>query len=172
MSKNGKGIGFINNILIIPAAIIVSGFSIVYKRLIKRPIQNIFEWLILPLLDTLDDDYGGILVFFIFMIELGLSLIVPWFFSWKIGLIFVSYLLITFGIIMIMLERDNPKPPWITFFIIWIVPYLTMAFVPTVVITIVRKKEKPVPTTLQLRKTKLRRLKKQIRKNKYKFWKK
>ena len=172
MSEKKGGIGFINNILIIPVAMIVSGFNVVYKKLIKRPIQNVFEWLVLPLLDTLDDDYGGILVFFIFMIELALTLIVPWFFSWVIGVICVSYLLTTFGIIMIMLERNDPPPPWVTFFIIWVVPYLALVFFPTVVITIVRKKEKPVLSTVELRRTKLKRLKKQIRKNKLKFWKK
>ena len=87
MPKKIEGIGFINSTMIISAAIIVSGFSFVYKRLIKQPFQNIFEKLLLPLLDTLDDEYGGILVFFVFLIELGMSLIIPWFFGWVIGII-------------------------------------------------------------------------------------
>ena len=171
MSRIKQVLGVISHALLIASAVIISVFSFVYKKLLKRPFKGVLEKMILPLLDTLDDEYGGFLIFSIFLIELGLYLILPWFFSWKIGVILISYLLLTIGFVMLILKYDDNKPWVVTLFMSWITPYLVMAFFPTAVITIVRKKEKPTPTIIELRRTKLKRLKKKIRINKYKFWK-
>jgi len=172
MSKKKVGLGFVTSSLVIAAAIIVSAFSFIHKRLIKRPLEGVLERIILPLLDTLDDEYGGILVFFIFLIELIILIFVPWFFSWKIGLIIFMHVITTVAIALLLIDNDNNKNWKVSFFITWITPYLIMGFIPTAILTIVRKKDKPEPTIIQMRKTKLKLLKKKIRINKLKFWNK
>ena len=170
MTEKVRWLGFVNNILIIAAGIIVSAFSFVYKRFIRRPLDSAFEKMILPLFDTLDDKHSEILVFFIFLIELLVSLIMPWFFSWIVGMIIVFYLITTVCLALVLV--DNNKNWKVTFFIFWIIPYLIMVFFPTLILTIIRKKEKRKPTIIELRRTKLKLLKKKIRYNKLKFWKK
>jgi hypothetical protein len=173
MTKIVKGLGFINRILIILATIIVTGFSYVYKRFIGKTLETIFDKIIILLLETLDNDYNGILIFFIFLMELFILLIIPWFFSWKIGIIIISYLLITLIFIFYLVIKDVDSSNWkITLLIFWIIPYLTMTLFPTAIITITKKKEKSVPTIIQLRKTKLKYLRKKIRINKLKVWNK
>jgi len=172
MVKRIKGLGVINNILIIAATIIVSAFSFVYKKLIQRPLNSIVEKIIIPLLETLDSEYG-VLVFFLFLVEVFISLIIPWFFNWIIGVIIVCYLLLTISFIIYLIKNDTPTDNWkMTILMFWIIPYLTMAFFPTSIVTIFRKKEKPKPTLTQIRRTKLKYLKKKIRYNRLKIWKK
>jgi hypothetical protein len=172
MSKIESGIGYFNKFILILAALVIKAYSYLYNRIIKRSLNKAIDKVIFPLVDTIDNEYYGVLVFLIFLIELLLLLIIPWFFSWKIGLIIITYLLLTIGILIAFLEKENIPNSKITFFIIWIIPYLLLALFPTAIITIARKKEKPKLTLIEIRRNKLKYLKKKIRKNKLKFWKK
>jgi len=176
MSENKRGIDILNKTVLIIIAVVVSSYSYVYDRIIKtikKPIKRKVKKVLLLLVDTIDDENSGIIVFFSLLIEIILLLIIPWFFSWVFGLIIISYLFISLLFFFILLEADKETKSWeVTLFIILLIPYLFLALLPTIVLTIIRDKPEDKLSIMELRRTKLKRLKKQIRYNKLKFWKK
>jgi hypothetical protein len=124
------------------------------------------------LIDTIDDSFYGVIIFIILLIEIIILMIIPWFFNWKVGLIILSYICISMFFFFILLE-DDKKSNWKTvIFIILIQPYLLLALFPIIVVNRVRDKIEHKLSIIELRRKKLKYLRKKIRINKLKFWKK
>jgi len=164
-------LSFFANVSIIFISILVFALSNIYKYVIKKPTQKILNWLIEPMVDVLDNEYTGLIIIGIFMIEVLLTLIIPWFFSVWVGIIFVIYLILYFiFIIFVINEEVNKKIP-VIIFIMFSLPYLILLFLPSLFIVIFRKRPEKQLTLLETRVIKLKRIKKKVRLNKFKFWK-
>ena len=137
----------------------------------KKDTSIKLNWLIEPMVDVLDNEYTGLIIIGIFMIEVLLTLIIPWFFSVWVGIIFVIYLILYFiFIIFVINEEVNKKIP-VIIFIMFSLPYLILLFLPSLFIVIFRKRPEKQLTLLETRVIKLKRIKKKVRLNKFKFWK-
>jgi len=137
----------------------------VKKLKIKKSFQNFcFQ------IDETLDKYG-LLILGISIVLILAVIIVPWFFSRVLGSCVIMGIIGTMIIIMILIDETVVKVRKVLL-IISMSPYILLGLIPTIIITIVRKKEKKLPTILELRYIKVNRLKKKVRYNKLKFWKK
>ena len=139
--------------------------------ILKRPAEYLFDKLIEPMIEVLDTEYLGLWVLAVFFLEIILTLIVPWFFSWVIGLMCVLYLLIFFFILIFALHEDTNNKITVGLFLSYSLPYLVLLFLPTMAIAIFRKRPEKQLTLLETREIKLNKIKKKVKRNKLKFWK-
>jgi len=162
---------WITNVGLMFAGVLIFALSNIYKYFIVKPVRSMFNWLLDPMVDALDDEYIGLIIIGIFIVEVLLTLIVPWFFSIWIGLSCVTYLVLYFiYLIFIMNEEANEKSN-VFFFLIFSFPYMILLVLPALAIVIFRKQPDKQLSLLETRVIKLKRLKKKVKRNKLKFWK-
>lgn len=164
-------LGFFSSVFIVIVSVFVYMFSFLYKILIKKPTESIINWLIEPMVEALDHEYTGLLIIGIFLFEELLTLIVPWFFSVWLGLGFLVYFLLYFVFILFVLNDDSNSKVHISIFLSISLPYLILLFFPTLLITIFVKRPEKEKTLLETRIIKLKRIKRKVKRNRWKFWK-
>jgi hypothetical protein len=132
-------------------------------KLLKKYILN-------PLFKTIDDDKYGAMVMGIFLLEIIIGLIIPWFFNWKLGLkiLLLFIFLIIFIFIMSELSIYKKINKWLSFLVV--IPMLLLLLFPTIILTIFMKKSEKNKTILELRIAKLNKLKRKLKIKRFKFW--
>jgi len=169
---NNSTLGFFPTLFIVIMSVFIYVFSFLYKFLIKKPAESIINWLIEPMVEALDNEYTGLLIIGIFLLEVLLTLIVPWFFGVWFGVGFLVYFLVFFSFVLFVLNEDTNSKLHVSIFLTLSLPYLILLFFPTLSIVIFSKKPEKEKTLLETRIIKLKRIKRKVKRNRLKFWKK
>jgi len=166
-------IGFLPSIIVIIFVVLIHIPAFIYKYLIKKPVESFLNWLIEPMLTVLDNEKTGMVIIWIFLLEILLTLIVPWFFNVWVGVGFLTYFLLYLGFVFLIIDKDDVhyNKFHIAFFLTISIPYLILLLLPSMSIIIFSKKPEKQLTLLETRIIKLKKLKKKVRRNKFKFWK-
>ena len=171
-SDTSVNFSFLANWGIIFMSVLIFALSNIYKYLIKKPVRGIFNRVIEPMVNALDDEYIGLILIGVFIIEVLLTLIIPWFFSMWVGIMCVVYLFLYFIYLIFVINEDINSKLSVSFFLIFSLPYLVLLFLPALFVVFFRKRPYKQLSLLETRIIKLKKLKRKVKHNKLKFWKK
>lgn len=171
MSNAKETLGILSRASMVIVVVFAYFLTSVYEILVKKPMEALLNRIIDPLIDVLDNEKYGNIIIFGYLSELFLLLFIPFFFSWIVGIIIVSYLIITSFLTILIMNLNENKKSYVGLFIILSSPHLILLLLPALFLIVFGKKNKRELTIIELRKIKLKLIKRKVRINKFKFWK-